>query len=391
MIEQLAFIDEFGNNSLDFSKQDISTHFIIAAIIIDPNELAAVENEIEKVRKEYFQTGEIKSSLVADNDNRRTKILNDLVTINFHIFAVVVDKRKLTSEGFRYPGSFYKFVHGLADKELFFTFPNLKITADQFGRSEFMEGFIKYVNNKHIHDLFNYSEFCFTDSRSSPAIQVADFISGTLARCFDATKVSGKASEFMALLKSRLIGLKQWPVSYDHRTYKPDDKISENSKTITSLGLRLAHRFIAENEDTAVPSEKDQVNCLKYLLFYFMNISRDKYIQTHELVKNLEYGHERKISPYYFRSKIIAKLRDAGVIVSSSSNGYKLPCNESDLYDFINHSNTIIKPMVSRIKRCRDSVKLATKTLDILDKAEYDDLRVFLDRDYKVDIEPVSQ
>ena len=63
---------------------------------------------------------------------------------------------------------------------------------------------------------------------------------------------------------------------------------------------------------------------------------------------------------HYFQTKVIAQLRDAGVLIASSSRGYKLPASESDLYDFVTHSNAIIEPMLSRVKRFRDQINTAT-------------------------------
>jgi hypothetical protein len=79
-------------------------------------------------------------------------------------------------------------------------------------------------------------------------------------------------------------------------------------------------------------------------------------------------------------SKVIAMLRNKGVIISSSTKGYKLPANEGDLYAFLKHNNSIIKPMIDRIKICRDSIKAATlNKLDILNKPEFEYLKKVLD------------
>ncbi|MFN3382982.1 MAG: DUF3800 domain-containing protein, partial [Runella zeae] len=60
--------------------------------------------------------------------------------------------------------------------------------------------------------------------------------------------------------------------------------------------------------------------------------------------------------------------------------GYKLPAGEQDLYNFINHSNTIIQPLLSRIQKCRDRILLATNgELDLLSQSEYKLLKKLLD------------
>ena len=131
MKNQIAYIDEFGNNGLDFEKDGVSETFIITAIIVSEEKLKNLEAELEKIRKTNFQTGEIKSSKVGTNDTRRLKIVAELNSLDYHIFSIVVDKTKLTSEGFQYKGSFYKFLHSLVDRELFKTFPDLLVVADE--------------------------------------------------------------------------------------------------------------------------------------------------------------------------------------------------------------------------------------------------------------------
>ena len=64
-----------------------------------------------------------------------------------------------------------------------------------------------------------------------------------------------------------------------------------------------------------------------------------------------------KLSIQSFRNKIIAKLRDNEVIISSSSSGYKIPSTEKELYDFVNHGKSIIMPMLHRLKICNDVIR----------------------------------
>lgn len=35
MKQQVAYIDEFGDSSFSFEKPDVSSHFIVSAIIVD--------------------------------------------------------------------------------------------------------------------------------------------------------------------------------------------------------------------------------------------------------------------------------------------------------------------------------------------------------------------
>lgn len=372
----VAYIDEFGNSGLDFDNTQNSTHFIVTAILVEKENISSIESSLNAIRTKYFQGSEIKSSNVASNDTRRELILKDLCELNFSIYAVVVDKRELYSAGFKYKKSFYKFIHSIVDRELFKTFPDLEIIADEHGGNQFMVEFIDYIKKNHIPNLFQQSSFRFVNSKDLGLIQISDFISGTLARCFDIRKLSVNREVFMSILQPLIIHIKEWPLNFKPYAYKPED-YSEFNPTISELGLNLAEQFLETYSSTKEPAIFDQITCLKYLLFYFRNISPVEYVSTFELISRVtKVRNTERISIHYFRSKIIAKLRDKGVIISSSSKGYKLPTNEKDIYEFLNHSNSIIEPMIYRISKVRNSILLATMNkLDILERKEYENLK----------------
>ena len=132
-----------------------------------------------------------------------------------------------------------------------------------------------------------------------------------------------------------------------------------------------------ENEDI-----KAQVIVLKYLLFRFMNNDTRKYIPTRELKNQLQYTTNADISTQTFRTRIIGSLRDNGVIISGSSvkKGYKIPANEGELLDFINHGTSIIIPMLERMKKCRDTIRLGTlNQIDLFSRTEYASLKRYFD------------
>lgn len=380
MKNQLAYIDEFGTNALDFTKPNISTHFIATAIIVDAKDKDRVSDEFEKIRKKNFQTGELRSKKVGQDDKRRLRILREIEKIDFHIFSLVVDKRAINSEGLTYKKSFYKFINGILYNDLFKIYPDLQLHADEIGTSEFKVEFAKYVNSRHIPSLFTKSNFIFLKSDSNILIQASDFVSGTLGRCFDETILSPEREQFLSLLSKKILSIKVWPANYSN--FKTED-IAESGKydpTIAELGINLAAIIREQLGKSKDEVEQDQLICLNHLLFHFRYISPSKYVWRRELIENLENNTNRRITSRYFMSQIIAKLRNKGVIISSSSKGYKLPANEGDLYEFLNHSNSIIKPMIDRIKICRDSIKAATKNgLDILDKSEFEYLKKTLD------------
>jgi hypothetical protein len=381
MHNHLAFLDHWGNNSLDFkyksgTSQKISTHFIVTALIIPQQQLSEVSELISHVQKKYFTNGRIDSKITGNNHKVRKQILEELVTAPFQVFALIVDKRQLVSEGLRYKGSFYKFMHGLADRELFRAFPDLEMIASTQGNDPFMSGFINHVQQTHIPNLFNESAFGFVNVVHEEILQSAGYISGTLARCYDESVISDQRREFVNILQPRLMTIRFWPDVFFPDLVKTNAEDSGFNKALAELSVRTANDFLHRKAPSQTLHVIDQLTTLSYLLFHFRHINPLRYISSFELMEHIKTRHSRPVSLHYFQTKVIAPLRDAGVLIASSSRGYKLPASEADLYDFINHSNAIIEPMLSRVRKFRDSIKTATNgELDVLANEEYSLIR----------------
>ena len=122
-------------------------------------------------------------------------------------------------------------------------------------------------------------------------------------------------------------------------------------KQLLSYVISKRRLFLDKHKNDDDVEIKSQCIVLEYLLFRMMNNNYRGYIPTKELKSQLEYIGMKHISNSTFRLKIICKLRDAGVIISSSPKGYKIPSNESEIYDFINHGNQVVLPMLWRLKK----------------------------------------
>lgn len=377
-----AYIADYGSFGFDFDDEGVSTHFVVTAVIVDGNTVSRLEEEVEAIWKRHSLQKDMKTAAFGVEDPRRIKILEELRNLDFHVFSLVVDKRRIKSDtGLAYEASFIKFLNNILHKELYQAFPRLQMIAAEHGDQGFMESFKQYVHERHTPDLFEYYDFGFTPGRPGVLVQLADFISGTLAIGYDEKIKSDKFSDFMSFLKEKIITILHWPESY--RRYLVDTAVDTGTQfdeKITTLALRQANRFIEMHENSDVPEVMEQVLLIKFLKFKLQFNRPDLYVPTHEIIDNLYRIRKRRYSLHYLRTKIIAKLRDAGVIIASSKHGYKLPISEKELYDFTNQSSMVIKPMLNRLKTCRDLVKAATNNgLDILDKPEYADLKKFFD------------
>lgn len=378
-----AFIDEFGAFGYEFDNPGCTTHFIIGAIIIDENNLSLVADGVESIRKKYFQQGEIKSSKIGRNHKRRISILNDLKQLPFHVFAFVCDKRKIyENSGLRYKQSFYKFLNNIVHQELRIAYSNLIITADEVGGNDYLQSFATYVRSKEIPlDLFDNSLFRFENSKYSVIIQVADIICGSLAYHYDTRKKAEiDGCNYLSLLGDKILRIKEFPETFDTFNVSQNDLNPEYNPQIADICYRKAKYFIETHNDTEDVEVKQQISVLNYLLFRFMNKSPRNYIPTKELINQLVYLGYDKLSLQTFRNKIIAKLRDNEVIISSSTGGYKIPSTEKELYDFVNHGKSIIMPMMSRLKTCNDVIRMGTDgRINLFEKAEYQSLAKMFD------------
>ncbi|MCF2501378.1 hypothetical protein [Dyadobacter chenhuakuii] len=385
MHHHTAFLSEWGNNTLDFSKKGPSgslptTHFIVTALIMDKADHVAVLAVLEAVSKRHFDGGPIDSEKTGNDHVKRKDVLEDLEELPFQVFSVIVDKRQLIGEGLRYKGSFYKFLHGLADRELFRIFPDLEMVTGQTGDETFMKGFITYVQQNHIANLFNESSFGFVASQDSPVVQAANFIAGTLARCYDETVITDQRGEFIEILKRKVLTIRFWPDAFAHNLISQPEPGPSFDPLLSELSVNLANDFLHRKSADKAPQAIDQVSSLSYLLFHFRHISPTRYITSFELMEHIRARRGKNVSLHYFQTKVIAPLRDAGVLIASSSRGYKLPASEQDLYDFVGHSNTIIEPMLSRVKRFRDQIHMATDgKIDVLAADEYKVIRKVID------------
>jgi len=374
-----AFADEFGNNSFEFETQ--GSHFIVATVICKNDKLKKLQEDIDNIRKKHnFQTGEMKSSGVGPNHSRRKRILEDIAKLDISIYAVIVDKRKLEGKGFGFKKSFYKYLNNLLYKELYRTFPQLELYVDEHGSNDYMREFKKYVEKNHERNLFSGSNFNIQDSKQSYFIQLADFVAGTLGYIYDETKKSEHSDEFERIISSKISSLNFFPKEFSFKELE-ETNIDETFNSQIAEVCYLRAQNLIDNETGTDQQKIDQINLLKLLLLFQRANIRNRYISTYEIFNHLNQNRKENLREEYFRTKVVGNLRDRGVLIASSRDGYKIPTCSDDLDNFIKHGKRVIMPMLSRIREARNVIKLATgNDLDILDKDAFHELKDILDK-----------
>lgn len=378
-----AFVDEYGDANLDTTKSGVSTFFIVTAVLVDSGRVVATRNAVDAVRVRHFQTGELKSSSVAANDERRLTLLRELAEIPWRFYSVAVDKRQISKTGgLIYKRPFLKFLSGKLYRRLFEVLPVLELVSDQHGTPEFMSGFVKYVERNFKPDLFSRAAFTFTDSSSEVLVQLADFVAGSVARDLDPKKQSSRSPEILQLLRPQAIGIEEWPPRRRSFTVAPAaPATSADDRLVAEQSLMSAVNFIEDHGDDADPDVLMQVEAAKFLVFHYQHVTPERYIAKEALIQAIGQAVNARVTENAFRQKVIAKLRDAGVLIASSSRGgYKIPASVKDLIDFVELAQTIVEPMLHRVEVARQRIRLASNgQIDIVSEPRFADLKKLLE------------
>lgn len=375
-----AYVDESGNSDLSLEKQGASSYYIISAILVQEADKTSLEARCESLRKKYFQTGEMKSSSIGKNDKRRIKILSEIKGLGFTFYSIVVHKERIDRDsGLQWKKSFLKNLNKKLYNVLYKTNPFLHVVADEHGKPEFQESFKKYIEKNCISDLFQKSEFSMASSKDAVLVQLADFIAGTTARIYDGKAGEALKEAYRELLSSKhCLYVDEWPLV---RKTPDDIKITRDfSGLIHDFSLNMALVFIEENEGLDEEEVVLQVAVVRHLLFYSQFVDEKDYVPTHKILDYLRDNRYGEISQYVLRSKVIAPLRDADVVIASSNKGYKIPHNFDDMRDFVERVDSIVTPLLSRLGRARRNLKITSKNeMDILTGSKYPHLVDFID------------
>ena len=358
-----AYIDEYGAYGFDFTKLGTSHLFIVVAVLVKEEHIQEVDSALKSIRKKHFSGSEIKSQNVRGNHQRRVRILNDLCGLPFQIAALVVDKREVFADHGITKGKkiFYKFLNQKMYELLRNTFPTINIVADEVGKNEFLTEFAAYVK-KHRQplSLFDTEYYQMVNSKSVNAIQIADFMAGTLSYIYDEERKETVPEEidYLKIIQKHISNIVFFPKTYDESLFEHEVESDNYNQTIAQLSYRLASSFIQKNYKSDDPDVRMQVFVLEYLRFRFKYNPLRRYIPTKELINALKNANYSISSEHKFRNSIIGKLRDSGVIISSSPNGYKLPMSKKEIVDYYTHVSSVVLPMIQRLVLCDNALAM---------------------------------
>lgn len=379
VIKRIAFIDESGNSGMNLQKAGTSNHFVIAAILIPENKLFEIETAVEQICRRYFQTGEMKSSRVGKNTKRRMQVLQELIKLDFYALVGVTDKTRLfRGTGLEYHGSFIKFLSRQVHHSLQRIFSSLQLIIDEHGDSKFISGFERYIKSDIIQTLFESFDIEFRDSKACVLLQVADFIAGTVYQQYEHSQGVNSPNYIQVLMPK--MTLLEWPGNYDQNLFdNPYVTRSTFDSCISSTAIRIARDYIEHHRFDNQLEVADRVIFLELLLCKLQFEKPSLYVSTSAILCHINAFRKEPCNKYYIRSSVVAPLRDAGLLIASNNQGYKIPVTEEELHEFFNHSLGVVEPMLDRLLKCRDGIQLATEgKLDLFQQDRYRKLRRLL-------------
>jgi hypothetical protein len=374
-----VFVDESGDPSLEVDREGVSEYFVLTAIILDSSDVEVEEEKARRIAAKYFPKGEIKSSKIGGNQSRRSQIIREVAKLRFRHFSQVIDKsRILEDSGLRFRRSFVKFINRILYKNLFQSFSDLQVIADEHGRSDFMEGFPSYLERRLPQRLFETWTFDFANSGSQPLLQIADLIAGSISRCYAGLD----PMTILEPIRSHTLIIDEWPPRFPEPMGLDElGELEKHNFIVRHVALEKAEQFIDSRSLSEDRDEMAQVAAARYLLYHFRSIDPEEYIPTavlHEHLENLGFTMSVRV----LRASVIGRLRDESVFIASTRKGIKIPYSASDLIDFVSTVNTQVVPYLKRLEICRKQFLIATNgSLDVVTQKQFPDLARYLSGD----------
>lgn len=367
-----AFIDECGSFGFDFSKEGTSKYYVLCAVIVENNYLASLHDQVNAVKTQNgFSNAEMKSSAIGSKNDRRSRIINQLLPIDFRVVLLIADKKAFTENSplTEYKKSFIKYLHQRLYNILYHVYPKLKIIEDETGSSEFQESFKKYISeNRPAYNIFNEYDFDYTDSKDELLVQLSDIIGGSIAHSL----IDSTAPNYLEMLKGKILATEHFPnkgAPYWGKASPDDYKYNSD---IYTLSVKCASDYVDKNRNDESDEKRAQIAFLRYLLFQVQNVNPTRYISSNQLLSVIREYTNQHISRDFLYRRVIAPLRDNGVIIASCSHGYKIPISIDDITTYLNSTHTIVSPMLYRMGICRNLIKQQTANkLDVLDDSAF--------------------
>lgn len=364
-----VYVDESGSPHLAEEGQGSNDHYVICAIVVEEEHLNTKITSSRGIVNSHAGAGELKSSNIGSASNRRRQILIDVFEEEINAFCLVVDKKRIWKDsGLRFKPSCYKFLHKLFYRRLKSSSLEISVYADEYGRSEYMESFERYISS----ETSLLEKFCFVGSHETPLIQIADVIAGSIRRIYDGIDDKSLIPD-QGL--NRLV-IEEWPPK---EAIQDQLEISQDvDLAIRSIALRNARVYVEKMMLSDEPENNLRADAIRYLLWRF-EMNPDEYIHRQEIVDYLYESSGATLNPSQLTSRVFADARDSDVIIASSDGGVKIPYSAVDLRRWMERTESQVAPYLRRAGKARNTILIASDSRhDIASESAFPELSRYL-------------
>ena len=304
-----AFIDECGNFGFDFSNDGTSKYYALCAVVVEDSKLSALHDAVNEVKKNNgFSGTEIKSRSIGNDNKRRSRIISQLLPIEFRVLLLIADKQEFIkgSPLTEYKKSFIKFLHQRLYDSLYHVYPKLKIIEDETGSREFQESFKKYVATRRPQlSLLNEYDFDYCNSKDELLVQLADLVGGSVNRSL----IDPTAPDYIEILKGKILRLDEFPSKKEPYwgSAKPEDY--KYNSDIYALSVKCANDFINKHKNDETDEKRVQTAFLRYLLFYVQNVNPSQFLYNNQIISILQEYTEQRITRNYLYRRVIMAIK----------------------------------------------------------------------------------
>lgn len=367
-ITHKVFIDESGGVT---GSGDRNNFYVCTAVIVHGDKEAEVLRGVDTVRQKIASGAPLKSSSIGNRNQLRLRYLQDLCALPFSFVALITDKRRINPDsGLKYKRTRYKFIHNKLNALLKKALARMELVVDEHGTAEFQDECVKYFEKNCELNLFGGVTVRYADDSNESLLQLADFIGGSLLYCFDPDRTTQEASSFRKLLRTREAGIAFFPIGQKSVSPQALDNENLNDELLQSVLNNAADDFLNRHENDRNDTVRMQVYTLQRLFGaseYEAGIQRC--IFSDVLLGELkEMGFQ--VTKRNFTTDVIGGLRWEGIIISGSPYGYKLALSLEDIVEYLDHDNSIIIPMLEKLRMAKETVKIGLD-YDILAKPQY--------------------
>ena len=186
----LVFIDDSGDPGFKLGKGS-SSNFVISMVIFrDSLEAEKTAVRIKELKRELKIPEDVEFKFAKSSSKIKAAFLKAVNPFDFDVRFLAVDKAKIYSrELITNQNSFYSFFIKELLKHSGGAIPNARIKIDGHGNREFRRSFVTYLRRElNNRDRIILENCKIVDSKENVLIQMADMISGSINRSYNADK-----------------------------------------------------------------------------------------------------------------------------------------------------------------------------------------------------------